>query len=132
MNRKDLHNSLTTMVAMAITAIANGENVVGAIIDRQGFDSLEFALQVGLFTDGGVTPLVEHGSDPALADAVAVPDSDLLGTEAAAALTAVGVSKVGYVGNKRYVRLTAVATALSTLTVAAQALLTAKNVEGGV
>ena len=42
----------------------------------------------------------------------AVADADLTNTEASAALTAAGVSSIGYVGFKRYVRATAVTAAM--------------------
>lgn len=130
MARRDLHNSILLANALTLTAIANGENAVGEIIDRQGFDSLEFVLVVNAFTDGTVTPLIEHGDESNLSDAVAVPDAQLLGTEAAAALGAVGISNIGYAGNKRYVRLTADTSATATLSVEALAIKSALHVEG--
>lgn len=130
MNRRDMHNSIGVAVALATTAIANGENAVGEIIDMQDAGSLEFILQVGVYTDGSVTPLIEHGDNAALADAAAVDNAELLGTEAAAALSAAGVSKIGYAGTKRYVRLTADTAAGSTLTVGAIAVKGALKQEG--
>ena len=115
MNRRDLHTHLLLGIALASTAIADGEDAVGNIIDRAGSDALELQLHVTAFTDGSATPLIEHGDDAALADAVAVPAEQLLGT--AAAMTAVGIQSLGYIGNKRYVRVTAVTAAASTLSV---------------
>ena len=119
---KDLHNQVSVGVAIALTAVDNGEDVVGAVIDRQGNEGLELIFQVGEYTDGSVTPLIEEGDDPGLSDAWPVDDADLLGTEAAAALSAAGVSNVGYIGNKRYVRATAVTAAGSTLSVGCTAI----------
>jgi hypothetical protein len=131
MNRRDIHNSIAVLIACNTTAIANGEDVVGAIIDRQDSGALEFIVQSGAYTDGSATPLIEHGDDAALADAAAVDDAELLGTEAAAALSAANqISKVGYVGNKRYVRLTFKPAAASTLTVSAVAVKGALSLEG--
>ena len=41
------------------------------------------------------------------------------GTESAAALSAAGVSNIGYIGSKRYVRVSAVTASASTLSVGA-------------
>jgi hypothetical protein len=114
---KDLHNQIGVGVAIALTAVANGEDVVGAVIDRQGSDGLEIIFQVGEYTDGSVTPLIEESDNNS--DYTAVADADLTNTEASAALSAAGVSSIGYVGFKRYVRATAVTAAASTLSVGA-------------
>jgi hypothetical protein len=114
---KDLHNQIGVGVAIALTAVANGEDVVGAVIDRQGSEGLELIFQVGEYTDGSVTPLIEESDNNS--DYTAVADADLTNTEASAALSAAGVSSIGYVGFKRYVRATAVTAAASTLSVGA-------------
>ena len=114
---KDLHSQIGVGVAIALTAVADGEDVVGAVIDRQGSEGLELIFQVGEYTDGSVTPLIEESDNNS--DYTAVADADLTNTEASAALTAAGVSSIGYVGFKRYVRATAVTAAGSTLSVGA-------------
>ena len=114
---KDLHNQVSVGVAIALTAVADGEDVVGAVIDRQSSEGLEIIFQVGAYTDGSVTPLIEDSDDNVIYAAVA--DANLTNTEASAALSAAGVSSIGYVGFKRYVRATAVTAAGSTLSVGA-------------
>ena len=114
---KDLHSQIVVGTAIALTAVANGEDVVGAVIDRQGSEGLELIFQVGTYTDGDVTPLIEESDDNVTYTAVA--DADLTNTEASAALSAAGVSSIGYVGFKRYVKATAVTAAGSTLSVGA-------------
>ena len=114
---QDLHNLVTIGAAIALTAVANGEDVVGAVIDRQGSEGLEIIFQVGAYTDGSVTPLIEESNNDS--DYTAVADADLTNTEASAALSAAGVSNIGYIGSKRYVRVTAVTAAASTLSVGA-------------
>lgn len=114
---KDLHNQVSVGVAIALTAVANGEDVAGVAIDRKGSEGLELIFQVGAYTDGSVTPLIEESDDDSTYTAVA--DADLTNTEASAALTAAGVSSIGYVGFKRYVKATAVTAAASTLSVGA-------------
>jgi len=114
---KDLHSQIVVGTAIALTAVANGEDVVGAVIDRQGSEGLELIFQVGAYTDGSVTPLIEESDNNS--DYTAVADADLTNTEASAALTAEGVSSIGYVGWKRYVKASAVTAAGSTLSVGA-------------
>ena len=114
---KNLHNQVSAGVAIALTAVGEGEDVVGAVIDRQGSEGLEIIFQVGEYTDGSVTPLIEESDNNG--DYTAVADADLTNTEASAALSAAGVSNIGYVGFKRYVRATAVTAAGSTLSVGA-------------
>lgn len=114
---KDLHNQISTGVAIALTAVADGEDVAGVAIDRQGSDGLEIIFQVGAYTDGSVTPLIEESDDNVTYTAVA--DADLTNTEASAALSAAGVSSIGYIGYKRYVKASAVTDAGSTLSVGA-------------
>lgn len=114
---KDLHNRVSVGVAIDLTAVANGEDVAGVAIDRQGSEGLELIFQVGAYTDGSVTPLIEDSDDNVTYTAVA--DANLTNTEASAVLSAAGVSSIGYVGFKRYVRATAVTAAGSTLSVGA-------------
>ena len=114
---KDLHNQVSVGVAIALTAVADGEDVVGAVIDRQGSEGLEIIFQVGAYTDGSVTPLIEESDNNS--DYTAVAGANLTNAEASAALSAAGVSSIGYVGFKRYVRATAVTAAGSTLSVGA-------------
>ena len=122
MKTTDLHNQISVGVGIALTAVADGADVVGEIIDMQGCNALEFVFQVGAYTDGDVTPLIEESDNSNMSSSNAVADTDLLGTEAAAALSAAGVSNVGYIGNKRYVRATAVTAAGSTLSVGCTAI----------
>jgi len=114
---KDLHNLVSVGTAIALTAVADGADVEGSVIDRQGSDGLEIIFQVGAYTDGSVTPLIEESADNVTYTAVA--DANLTNTEVSAALTAAGVSSIGYVGSLRYVRATAVTAAASTLSVGA-------------
>ena len=117
---KDLHNLISVTTAIALTAVADGEDVAGVSIDRQGSDGLEFIFQVGAYTDGSVTPLVQESDDDSTYTDVA--DADLTNTEASAALSAAGVSSIGYIGDKRYVKVTAATAAGSTLSVGATAV----------
>lgn len=115
---KDMKNNIKVSNALNIQAIATNTTTAGAIIDTKGFGDLTFVFQTGTITDGDYTLLIHEGNNSALSDAAAVADADLLGTEAAASFTADTddnkVSKIGYRGNKRYVRLSVVSTNVTT------------------
>jgi hypothetical protein len=108
---KDLFNNITVMRAIAPVSVADNTAQVGAIIDRQGFNSLTFAISLGSLTDADATfaVTIDHGDNAALSDAAAVPAGDLLGTTALANFTFADdnlTRKIGYRGTRRYVRLT--------------------------
>jgi len=108
---RDMHNNID--VKRVISPVSVGDNTaqVGQIIDRQGFDKLEYIIATGSLADADATftVLLEEGDAANLSDAAAVADADLLGTEALASFTFADddkVFKLGYKGNKRYTRLT--------------------------
>ena len=109
---RDLHNNVEVAVALTATAVSTNTTTVGAIIDLQDRDACEFVIHASGYGAGTYTPLIETGDEANLSDAAAVADTHLLGTEAGAALTANGVSKVGLVAHsgKRYARLSIVST----------------------
>ncbi len=102
-------------VALNTATIATNATTNGAIIDTQGFNALEFFLQVGARTDGSYTIQLQHGDAADLSDAVAVDTAKVLGNAALTPITAANsVRRVGYVGNKRYVRPQVVSTGATT------------------
>jgi len=109
---RDLANHMTVRRAISpAAAITDNTAFVSQIIDRAGYESLMFAITTGALADADATftALVEHGDAANLSDAAAVPDSQLTGTEALASFTFAhddATRKIGYVGGKRYVRLT--------------------------
>lgn len=114
---RDLHNNIKAEAALNIGAISSNTTTAGNIIDMKGFGSVEFIIISGTLTDGTYTPLVQEGDAANLSDASSVDDADLLGTESDAAFAASDdntVKKVGYIGNKRYVRLSLVSTGVTT------------------
>ncbi len=110
---KDLHHILDIRRAISPDEGA-GDNVakVSQIIDRQGFESLEFAIATGTVADAGATftVLVEHADEVGFnVTNEAVADKYLLGTEALASFDQDdddSVFTIGYIGPKRFVRLT--------------------------
>ena len=112
MASRDSMNNLHTVIAVAPQAVTNSNTaVVGPIIDTAGFEKVTFSIAAGALTDvdSGLVPSLEHGDDPALADTAAPAASDLVGTLALATFAVTDANKtkkVGYVGSKRYLRLT--------------------------
>ena len=105
---KELHNNLKFTLAIGPVVITGNGSTVGATIDTQSFGSLEFLLQSGVITDGGFTTEVYEGDAANMSDEALVADAELLGTEADASFIVSDDSttkKIGYRGNKRYVRL---------------------------
>ncbi|MBI1239055.1 MAG: hypothetical protein GC199_06895 [Alphaproteobacteria bacterium] len=105
------HNIHPVTVIAPAAATTDNTPLVGAIIDRKGFDALTFVIAAGDLADADATfaVLVEDGDAANLSDAEPVADAALLGTEAAARLTFGDDNeprKIGYRGDKRYVRLT--------------------------
>jgi hypothetical protein len=113
MASKDLHNNLHFVpLIVPVAARTDDTAIVSAIIDTLGYESVELVLVTGTNTDADVTfaVLVEDGNDSDLVDdGAAVADKFLLGTEVEAGF-AFGddneCRKIGYVGDKRYVRMT--------------------------
>lgn len=108
---KDLHNNLDVRRAISPVRVTDNTPQVGQIIDHQGYEAAEYLIAIGAIADADATftVLLEEGDDAALADAAAVADADLLGTEAAAGFQFDDdheVRKLGYRSNKRYTRLT--------------------------
>jgi hypothetical protein len=109
---RDLANHLAVKRAISpAAAVATDAPIVSAIVDLAGFNEAMFAIAIGglVDVDATFTVLVEHGDQADLSDAGAVPDSQLTGTEAEASFTAADdnqTRKIGYVGPKRYLRLT--------------------------
>lgn len=109
--RFDNFNNHKILEAIAAAAITASENKVGAIIDLAGFESATFIYQIGTSTAGATfTPKLEEGSSSTLSDAAAVADVDFIGTELGATFSngtndSNMTAKIGYIGDKQFVRL---------------------------
>jgi hypothetical protein len=93
------------------TALADNTPLVSQIVDRRGFDSVGFVILIGQVATPAATFAVtlQHGNSATLADAAAVPAAQLSGTLAAASFNGNDddkLRKLGYLGNRRYLRLT--------------------------
>jgi len=108
---KDLANIITPKRVISPVSTEAGTALVGQIIDKKGFESVTYVIATGSIGDADATftVLLEEGDAAAMGDAAAVADADLLGTEALASFIFSDDNKcfkLGYIGSKRYTRLT--------------------------
>lgn len=136
---RDLHSViLPKQVLPPAAAGTTGTGRTGKIIDRQGFDSVEYIIDYGSVTatNATITPTLFEcdttgGSFTSVADGDMLPSSG--GQEAAAALAAAATrtsgasknvsKKLGYVGSKRYTQLKLVPTVTAAAICGATAIL---------
>ena len=123
MNVIDLHHTSKVELAFATTTIATDTTTAGVIIDTQGFTALEFLIMSGTITLGDAAITLQHGDDSGLSDVAAVPADEALGTAIFAATADDEERKLGYIGKKRYVRLSIVTDNSANLTLTSMALL---------
>ena len=107
----DLFNNLEQRRLISPTRVTDNTAQVSQIIDLANRESALILIAIGTLADADATftVLVEDGDNSALSDNVAVADAFLVGTEANAAFTFTNdddVRKIGYIGPKRYLRLT--------------------------
>lgn len=116
----DLHNNSRALRVIGPVAIGANATKTGKIIDRQGYNGCEFVVGYGaVTTTGSIVTLVVFDGD-VTGTMTSVADANLLGTETLAGLAAqtprtsgVGqnvTKRIGYKGNKRYVRVDSVST----------------------
>lgn len=107
---QDLHNVIKISRGISPASQTTNTAIVSQIVDVANFDSLEACIALGSIADADATftILVEDGDDSGLSDNAAVADAFLLGTESPAFLFSDDnkTFKIGYIGPKRYVRVT--------------------------
>lgn len=112
MAKFDIHNHINVRPGfIPVAATVDNTAYVSQIVDTRGFGSVEFVIQTGSLADADATftTLVEDGDASNLSDAATVVAAQLLGTVAQASFIFSDDNKcfkIGYVGNKRYVRVT--------------------------
>jgi len=109
--RKDLHNNIDVRRAISPKRETTNAASASQIIDRKGYESLEFVIVAGTLATAAATftPSLEHGDESNLSDTASPAATELLGTLAEATFDGADddtVYKIGYRGTKRYVRLT--------------------------
>lgn len=113
---RDLHNNINPLRGISPAAITTGNaTLTSQTIDVSEYGSLEFLFLSGAITDGTFTVTVYEGDVSDMSDEAAVADVDLLGTEPTFTSASANTAKrVGYKGNKRYVRAKVVQTGATT------------------
>jgi len=112
MPNREIHNTLHVVPLIApVAARTDNTAVVSAIIDTAGYNACELVIVTGTNTDTNATfaVTVDEGDASDLTGSNAVAASQLVGTTALASFTFaddVECRKIGYIGTKRYVRLT--------------------------
>lgn len=129
----DLHNNVKVLRTISPVAIGTtGTGQTGKIIDRAGYEAVEFTAEYGSITatNAVFTLTVKEGDVTGTMTSVA--DADLIGTEAAASPgtgartsgTTKNVTKrIGYKGAKRYVNVSIKSTVTAAVPIAANAIL---------
>ena len=114
-NRQDIHHSVQGANAFSAASIGTDTTTAGATVDKGDFLGLEFFVKVDAFTDGDYAITVQESDD---ASAWSAPDSEVIlgsGSILAADSPSAGdVYRLGYVGKKRYARLSIVSTSTTT------------------
>lgn len=95
----------------AITQTNSDTAIAGQVHDLSGCESAAWVISIGRLTDTDATftVLVQDDDASGFGTAAAVADEYLIGTEAGASFTVANdheVRKIGYIGPKRYVKLT--------------------------
>lgn len=114
---RDSANNVQIKRVLSPVSVSDNTAQVGQIIDRQGYDSLTYVISTGSIADADATftVLLEESDNSDLSSGNAVDDTDMVsqasGTapETAAAFQFDDdneVRKLGYIGSKRYTRLT--------------------------
>lgn len=130
---QDLQNNIRAMRCIGPVACGvAGTGVTGKIVDRKGYNGVEFVVGYGSVTATSATITLTVLEGDATGSMTSVADADLIGTEALASLAAgartSGTGKfvnkrIGYKGNKRYVTVKEVPTATAAAIVNVSAIL---------
>jgi hypothetical protein len=103
MASKDIYNNVK-VVATIVPAVNSAATVTGTAVDTKGFESAVAVVNVGaVASSGNVTLKLQHSHTTTDGDFVDVPANMLQGA-AANPLVAATSYKVGYLGDRRYVR----------------------------
>jgi hypothetical protein len=112
----DLASNIQAKRALSPVSVADNTAQVAQVIDRAGYESLTYLINIGSVADADTTfTVLLEECDTSGGSYTAVADADMISqTYGTAAETAAGfqfdddneVRKIGYIGNKRYTRLT--------------------------
>lgn len=114
---RDFINNFLVKRAISPVVVTDNTAQVSQIIDMQGFSAAAFLIALGTLSDPDttVTTLLEESDASNMAASNVVADADMISQDPAALPEAAAsfqfdddneVRKLGYIGNKRYIRLT--------------------------
>jgi len=103
---RDLANNIG--VALALAPAVQSATIKGNTVDTAGFGSMAFVINTGAIAAAGdFTVKVQESDTTTDGDFTDAVETDLTGDTLPATLEADASYKVGYVGNKRYIRIVA-------------------------
>ena len=110
----DIHHEITVETALNPQAITTNTTTDGEIIDLQFYEGLELIFASKTVTDGDYVVNLFESDDSGMSPENAVSSSQVLGSISFAAADDNAVKKIGYIGNKRYVKPKVVSTNVTT------------------
>ncbi len=129
----DLHNQIKVVRCVdPVASGTTGTGQVGKVVDRAGYESVEFVIGYGAITATAATLSVIMKEGDVTGTMTSVADAFLLGTELAAGVAAAVrvdgstekiVTRIGYAGSKRYVQVDIDAVTTAAVIVSAIAVL---------
>ncbi len=104
----DDSSAISPVIALANTTVADDTAQVGAIIDTNDFGSFTYYVLTDTLVDADATFAVTftHGDDSGLSDGTTVSTDDLVGNADFDFNDDDSIKQIGYVGKKRFVRMT--------------------------
>jgi hypothetical protein len=113
---KDLTNNIQVLRSISPVSVSDNTAQAGQAIDRLGYESVTYVLNIGSIADADATfTVLLQECDTSGGSYTDVADADMISqTPGTAPETAAGfqfdddneVRKLGYIGNKRYTKLT--------------------------
>lgn len=133
----EAHNNIRCVRSIAPISLGAtaGGGKTGTIVDRNGFDGVEFELSYGAITATGATVVVTVKEGDVTGTMTSIADANLISTEliagmplqATARTSGVGknvTKRLGYIGPKRYVQVIMAPTATAGIVAGANVILT--------
>lgn len=123
---KDLGNNLASFSGFIQTTIGADSDFNGIVVDTQGYEGGIAILKVNTYTAGNVTPRMQEGDDAGGSDMADIP-AERITTPGQTLSAANEHSKIGFLSNKRYVRIVGLGAGSANLTVTGQIVLGPPN-----
>lgn len=135
MSKLNLHETIRPKYCIAPVAVGTtGTGLTGKVIDRKGYNGVEFVIAYGAITATNATVTITMLEGDVTGTMTSVADADMVGTELLASIVAATprtttagnskpVKRIGYTGKKRYVTIKEVPTITAAATISVSAIL---------